>query len=63
LRLFHLTANLENIGTTILLGDSECQSADTNLQAAVEEFYRTLDSFGHSVGFKTFEAVEGMMYD
>jgi len=63
LLLFRLTANLENIGSTIFLGDSECQLADTTLQAAVEEFYRTLDSFGHGVGFKTFEAVEGIIYD
>jgi len=44
------------------MGDSECQSVDTKLQAAIEEFYSTLNHFGHSVHFKTFEAVERIMY-
>jgi hypothetical protein len=49
------------MGAMILMGDSECESANTRLQAAVQEFYQTLAHFGHSVNFKIFEAVEGIL--
>lgn len=51
---------VENIGSTLVKGDDECQSVDTDLRDAVDEFTSTLSHFGHSVGFKIFEAVEGI---
>lgn len=42
-------------------GDDECQSVEIDLRDAVDEFNSTLSHFGHSVGFKIFEAVESII--
>jgi hypothetical protein len=48
-----------NIGSTIIKGDDECQSVDTEFKFSVSEFNSALVHFGQSITFRTFEVLEG----
>ena len=43
----------------LVKGTERFDAVDMALRTAVEEFNTTLSHFGHSVGFRTFEVVEG----
>jgi hypothetical protein len=40
-------------------GDENFSTIESTLKNAVDEFNLTLTHFGHGVGFRTFEIVEG----
>ena len=50
------------VAVTFLKGDEERDAASVALETAVHDFNFSLSHYGHGVGFKTFEYVEGILY-
>jgi hypothetical protein len=50
------------VAVTFLKGDEERDAANIALKTAVRNFNFSLSHYGHSIGFKTFEYVEGFSY-
>jgi len=53
---------LGKVATALLSGDEETQ-AQRNLEISIQRFNAALAHFGHGVGFKTYEQVEGWSQD
>jgi hypothetical protein len=51
---------LGNIAKAFLQGTNKFESAEADLRGVVDEFNYTLSHFGHGVGLRTFQVVEGM---
>ena len=48
-----------NIVKTVVVGDDALTAVEVSLRDTVEEFNSTLAHFGHGVGFRTYEIVQG----
>ena len=48
-----------NIGKTVVMGDDALTVVEVGLRDAVDEFNSTLSHFGHGIGFRTYEIVQG----
>jgi hypothetical protein len=44
-----------NIGKTIVKGDHQIEEVDSALAESIQEFNSALSTFGHSVGFRTYQ--------
>ena len=51
---------LGKVVTTFTAGDDERNGVNAALESAVRDFNAALSHYGHGVGFKTFETVEGV---
>ena len=58
---FTLGLTLGNIGAALIETDT-CDAATRRLEKAIQEFDSALSFFGHSIGFRTFQTVEGIRY-
>jgi hypothetical protein len=48
-----------NIAKALVKGSAAFTSAESALRAAVDEFNQTLSHYGHGIGFRTLQVVEG----
>lgn len=56
----HAVNVIGHVARGFFLGDRGYDSSKLKVKTAVQEFNSALTHFGHSVGFKTFETVQGM---
>jgi hypothetical protein len=54
--------SLESVVSTFFVGEGESKTMDSDLRAAVEEFNSAVADFGHRVGFKVFDLLQGIFF-
>ena len=48
--------------SSFLVGEREYKTVDSDLKAAVDEFNSAVVHFGHGVGFKVFDLLQGISF-
>ena len=51
--------NTGNIATSVFTGNHDCESSSVELEKTIQNFNTAFFHFGHRIGLKTFNSVEG----